>query len=107
MGNKIDHAEVVRYAKQHRELYQWQVGQHFGVPQSRISHILRKANASNSKRRGRAPKKKGKVSLVDHWEQVLHDWGLGMGRGLRLGNKRILYGYDPLLGTAADESVTQ
>jgi hypothetical protein len=58
-------------------------------------------------RRGRPIKlKPGQSDLEYEWEKSLHDAGLGMDRGLRLGSQRILYGYDPRKESPDDDSAT-
>lgn len=93
---KVKHSVIVRYAKRHPELHQKEIGLHFGITQSRVSAILRAAGEYRQKR-GRPLVQKTTDSDLQHkWEQILHAAGLGMDRGLRINNQRIIYGPNPL-----------
>ncbi|MGA9128339.1 MAG: hypothetical protein WB425_09385 [Terracidiphilus sp.] len=81
----IDYDAVQSYAMANPTLTQDALAAHFGTTQSAISKALRQAGLHRV--RGRKPK-------GDDWEQRLHDAGLGMDRGLRVGNDRIFYGQD-------------
>jgi hypothetical protein len=103
---KVSHVVIVRFAKAHPEMLQCKIGTHFGLTQSRISHILRTAGHRRHKH-GRSVVRKSNESELQHeWEKILSKAGLGMDRGLRINNKRIMYGEDPLKEEARDESVT-
>src|SRR5258707_11727161 len=92
---KVSHAIVAAYADKHPEMLQADIGRHFGLTQSRVSHILRAAGQRRRKH-GRPVERKESQSQLEHdWEKVLHAAGLGMDRGLRINNIRILYGEDP------------
>ncbi len=104
---KADYDEVVAYAAANPSLYQAQVAAHFGISPCRVCHILT-ARGVRGVNRGRALKTKpGHTSEQAQWEAILHDAGLGMERGLRLHNQRILYGYDPLKQRNVDGSATR
>jgi len=81
----IDYDAVHTYAMANPTLTQDALAAHFGTSQSAISKAL--CQAGLHRVRGRKPK-------GDDWEQRLHDAGLGMDRGLRVGNDRIFYGQD-------------
>jgi len=81
----IDYDAVHTYAMANPTLSQGAIATHFGITQSQASKIMRSAGLHRV--RGRKPK-------GDDWEQRLHDAGLGMDRGLRVGNDRIFYGQD-------------
>ena len=103
----IKHELVVKYALAHPTLYQSAIAKYFHTTQSRISHILREAGLNRRIYRGRPPSKKSNQTNDQYyWEKILHDLGLGMDAGLRLNNKRVLYGYDPLKESREDESIT-
>jgi hypothetical protein len=88
-------------------MLQRDIALHFKLTQSRISKILRDAGITGLKR-GRPPVvKAGQDEVEAHWERVLHSYGLGVDRGLRLGSHRIVYGYDPRLETEQDDSATR
>jgi len=93
---KVSHAVIVQFTKDHPEMKQSEIGQHFGLSACRISAILRSHGETRYKR-GRQVKRKPNESELQHqWEKILHAAGLGMDRGLRIDNKRILYGPNPL-----------
>ncbi len=92
---KADYAEVVAYATANPTMYQVAVATHFGISQCRVSHILTAAGIHGINR-GRAPQPKpGHTNEQNEWEAILHGYGLGMERGLRLHSQRIVYGMDP------------
>jgi hypothetical protein len=95
---RVDHAAVVEYAKKHPEMLQDEIGEVFGLTQSHVSKILREGGASNPHRaRGGAVcrRKPGQTRLEYEWEVRLSREGLGMDRGLKIAEQRILYGEDP------------
>lgn len=77
-------------------MLQSEIGLHFGLTQSRISHILRAAGHSRHKHGRPVLRKPNESELQHEWEKILSKSGLGMDRGLRINNKRILYGPNPL-----------
>lgn len=99
--------EILEYALSHPDTPQRTIAAAFGTTQCRVSLILRESGISTVTRRGR-PLSQHKYQTDEQffWEKVLHDLGLGMDRGLRIQNKRILYGYDPMLSTPSDYSAT-
>ena len=103
---KADYDEVVAYVAANPIMHQSEVATHFGISQCRVSHILAACGVQGI-RRGRPLKAKpGQTSEQAQWETILHNAGLGMERGLRLHNQRILYGYDPLKQSHNDDSAT-
>jgi hypothetical protein len=73
-----------------------------------VSKILH-ANISNFSglHRGAVPKQQpGQSTLEYEWELKLHNCGLGMERGSKINDKRIIYGEDPRKEENGDESVT-
>lgn len=94
---KVKHAIVVAFAVANERLTQSEIAKHFGLDQSRVCRILRKAGIIREQR-GRPLKQRSSQSDEQfRWEQILHDHGLGLDRGMRLNKKRILYGFNPLL----------
>ncbi len=94
VNRKVAYEEIVTYVTEHPELTLTEIGQHFGLSQGSISRILRKVGQGRGHRGhgGRRPKRKpGMTDEQALWEQKLHDAGLGVDRGLRIHNKRILY----------------
>jgi hypothetical protein len=90
----------VAYVKEHADMPLTEVGKHFGLSQGSISRIVRAAGQGRG-HRGRPLKRRHRETDEQaYWEQRLHDAGLGMDRGLRIRNKRIIYGYNP--SVAAD-----
>ena len=96
---RVDHLQVVAYAKQHPEATQLEIAVYFQTSQGRISLILRQAGESHQNG-GRLPKQPSGVSDEQHkWEVILSRLGLGVEAGLRINGHRIYYGYDPKLET--------
>jgi hypothetical protein len=83
---QIDYDAVLDYSTQHPTLSQGAIASHFGITQSQASKIMRSAGLHRV--RGRKPKR------ATDWELILHNAGLSMDRGLRVGNDRIYYGQD-------------
>jgi hypothetical protein len=103
---QIDHAAVLTYVAEHPTALQAEVATQFGISQCRVSQICLAAGVQG-KRRGRPIKPKANLSPEENeWEAILHAHGLGMERGLRIRNQRILYGYDPLRQSTSDHSST-
>jgi hypothetical protein len=103
---KVDYDEVLAYVAANPAMFQSEVAAHFGISQCRVSHICIAAGGKGT-RRGRPVRAKDNLTdLENEWEAILHQHGLGMERGLRLNNERILYGYDPLMGSPTDASAT-
>lgn len=103
---KTNYTEVVAYVAANQTMRQGEVAAHFGISQCRVSHILAACGVPRP-RRGRPLKARpGQTSEQVKWETILHDAGLGMDRGLRLHNQRILYGFDPLKEGQTDTSAT-
>jgi hypothetical protein len=103
----VKYERVVAYAAAHAELSQSDVATHFKITQSRVSYILRAAGVEQIHRGRPISQAPNQTDEQHHWEQILHNAGLGMERGLRLRNQRILYGYDPLRTTREDTSATR
>jgi hypothetical protein len=93
---KVNHKFIVLLAQEHPELSQAQIGERFGLSQCRVSAILRSAGQKRYKRGRPLRKKDDESDLQFDWEKVLHAAGLGMDRGLRINNKRLIYQADPL-----------
>ncbi len=102
----VDHDAVVAYAKANPSMYQADIAAHFGTSQSRVSCILRSAGVGGIQRGRPLKRRPGQDDEQYRWEQILHEHGLGMERGGRLNNERLLYGYDPRLGRFGDSSAT-
>jgi hypothetical protein len=104
---KADHSKVIKFAKEHPEMVQAEIAEHFGLTQSQISKILRVSGVSN-RYRGRVRRRcNGQTSVEFEWEQRLSRLGLGMERGSRLNNRDLLYGYEPGQGVVTDHSATE
>ena len=87
-GNrKVDYAEVLAYSNTNPLIYQKDIAKKFGLAQPTVSQILR-SQGKKGIHRGWNFKKSPK----NKWEQILHDYGLGMNRGLTIGGKSIFYG---------------
>jgi hypothetical protein len=105
-ARKFSHEAVVAYAIAHPTMFQAQIAAHFKTTQGRVSLILTSAGL-HRRLIGKSPKLKPNQTEVEYeWEKALHDAGLGMDRGLRLGRKRILYGYDAKKESPDDDSAT-
>lgn len=102
---KVNYGKVVEFKKQHPDMPQWEIAEHFGITQCVISAILRQAGIK-SVRRGRTRPLEASADEPSYWEKRLHDLGLGMERGLRINNKRIFYAEDPRKEQIGDYSVT-
>ena len=102
----ISYDGVIAYAVKHPLLLQSEIAKVFNTTQSRISYILCQSGV-RSPHRGRPLKQRpGQTDEQYRWETMLHNFGLGMDRGLRMEGKRILYGYDPLKERPEDGSAT-
>jgi hypothetical protein len=103
----INYQKVVRFAKKHPDMLQKDIGKKFGLTQSQVSSVLRQAKESRRLYRGRVPyRKENQNEDQAYWEKKLHHAGLGMDRGLRINNQRVLYGYDPAKEKKSDTSAT-
>ena len=87
---QLDYDAVLAYSTQHPTLTQDALAEHFGATQSAMSKVLRHAGIQRI--RGRKPRRPEQVP--NKWERILHDAGLSLDRGLRIGNDRIFYGQD-------------
>jgi hypothetical protein len=104
-----NYAEIVAYAANNPELNQAAVAKQFGITQSMVSRILRVSgvDVDRHQRRGRSLVRKSRQTDLEYkWEQILHQAGLGMDRGLRLHGQRIFYGFDPKKATFHHRSAT-
>ena len=98
-------SEILGYFSSHPTAHKSEVAAHFAISQYRLSQIC--GGAVQWTRGGRPPKARtGETGLQHEWETKLHDFGLGMERGLRIHKQRILYGYDPLKQSRDDGSAT-
>lgn len=97
---RVDHKAVAEFKRKHPEMSQKALGKHFGLTQSQVSKILRAEGVDTNQHHGgfngSHPKalkcKPGMTEEQFLWEKRLSELGLGMDRGLRINNKRILYG---------------
>jgi hypothetical protein len=103
---KINHSDIVAFAGANPGMRQDEIASKFRVAQSRVSTILASAGVSGIRRGAPVKPKPGQSSEAYQWEKILHDAGLGMDRGLRIKNQRILYGYDHKKETFGDSSAT-
>lgn len=104
---KVNYEEVVSFAAEHPTMTQAEIAAHFSITQSRVSHILGASGVSTPRRGGPIQMKPSMTEDQFKWEKILHDCGLGMDRGLRVHNKRILYGYDTRKESLDDGSATR
>jgi hypothetical protein len=103
---KLSYEAVIAFAAANPTMIQAEIANAFATTQSRISHILREGGI-HGVHSGRPLKQRPGQSDEEYkWEQILHDAGLGMDRGLRLQNQRILYGYDAAKAALDDSSAT-
>jgi hypothetical protein len=104
----INYEEVVRFTNTHPDLSMSDIATHFATTRGWVRHILTSAGVTRNIKRGRPIERtRSQTDEQFYWEQVLHRAGLGMDAGLRIHNKRILYGYDPALEVRCDRSATQ
>lgn len=105
---KVRHELVVKYALKHGEMSSADIAHHFRLSARHVREILHTAGIqSGACAAGRPPVlKNGQTTDQNYWEKLLTKLGLGMDSGVRIGNQRIFLGYDTLLSTASDESVT-
>ena len=104
--SKLNPDAVLKFAVSNPSMRQCEIAAHFGVSQSRVSHILREGGVL-ALHPGRPIKQRPEQTSEQYeWEKLLHEVGLGMDRGLRLHGKRILYGYDTAKEAPSDNSAT-
>jgi hypothetical protein len=104
---KRSYEAIVAYAILYPLLFQSEIAKKFHTSQARVSRILCRGGIRTPHRGGIPIKHRPNQSDEQHkWETLLHDMGLGMDRGLRVGGKRIYYGFDFTKETGDDESST-
>lgn len=103
---RINYEMIIEFAELHPGMLQDEIASHFETTQSRVSYILCSSGKKGS-HRGRPIKlRNGQTEDQFYWEKILHNYGLGLERGMRLNKKRILYGYDVKKESVEDDSAT-
>ena len=103
---KLCYKAIVTFALKHPTMLQEEIAKKYGTTQSQISGILQHGGIQGIRRGRPLTPRSCQSSEKQVWEKVLHDCGLGTDRGLRLGAKRILYGYDVQKESLEDDSAT-
>jgi len=89
---RIDHEQVAEFKRQHPEMKQSEIGDRIGLSQKQVSRILCEAGIECRKGCTTYYRKSGQTDEEFYWEKRLVQLNLGMERGTKINDRRILYG---------------